>query len=201
MWDIVLSPFSATFNTAIPFPGAFTTSSGIVAIDDSTLIAVDDSVSPQDIVELALDCNVTPPAFTSTVQFGLQVDRTAIGNMLYTTGDKLLVINIDTVSGDNYITQYNYVTGVIELDLNIGSIAAVTIHECNCDIFVIDTNNDIYIVSATSITFSGNTDPEGVSFISATQLRSCVPTPLIEPTTTTTSTSSSSTTTTTTTIP
>ncbi len=198
MWDITLSPFNATFNTAIPFPGAFTTSSGIVAIDDSTLIAVDDSASPQDIVELVLDCNVTPPAFTSTVQFSLQVDRTAIGNMLYTTGGKLLVINIDTISGDTYITQYDYATGVIELDLNIGSIAAVTIHECECDIFVIDTNNDIYIVNDTSITFSGSTDAEGTPFISATQLRSCVPTPLIEPTTTSTS---SSTTTTTTTTP
>jgi len=199
MWDISLSPFSATFNTAIPFPGGFTTSSGIVAIDDSTLIAVDDSASLQDVVELVLDCNVTPPAFTSTVQFSLQADRTAIGNMLYTTSNRLLVINIDTISGDNYITQYDYATGVIELDLNIGSIAATTIHECNCDIFVIDTNNDIYIVSATSITFAGTTDPEGIPFVSATQLRSCVPSSLVEPTTTTTSTSSSTTTTTTTT--
>ena len=198
MWDITLSPFSATFNTAIPFPAGFTTSSGIVAIDDTTLIAIDDSVSPQDVVELTLDCNVIPPAFTSTVQFSLQTDRTAIGNMLYTTGGKLLVINIDTISGDYYITQYDYATGVIELDLNIGSITATTIHECECDIFVIDTNNDIYIVNTTSITFAGSTDPEGVPFISATQLRSCVPSSLIEPTTTSTS---SSTTTTTTTTP
>ena len=195
MWDITLSPFSATFNTAIPFPIGFTTSSGIVAIDDSTLIAVDDSVSPQDIVELILDCNVTPPAFTSTVQFSLQVDRTAIGNMLYTAEGKLLVINIDTISGDTYITQYDYATGAIELDLNIGSIAATTIHECGCDIAVIDTNNDIYFITPTSVTFVGIADPEGVPFISATQVRSCVPNSLI------TTTTSSSTTTTTTTIP
>ena len=199
MWDITLSPFSATFNTAIPFPGAFTTSSGIVALNDTTLVAIDDSASPQDVVELVLDCNVVPPAFTSTVQFSLQVDRTAIGNMLYTTGGKLLVINIDTISGDTYITQYDYATGVIELDLNIGSISAVTIYECECDIFVIDTNNDIYLISSTSTTFVGTTDPEGIPFISATQIRSCVPSSLIEPTTTTTSSSSSTTTTTTTT--
>jgi hypothetical protein len=186
------------FNTSISFPIGFTTSSGIVALDDSTLIAIDDSASPQDVVELVLDCNVTPPSFTSTVQFSLQTDRTAIGNMLYTTSGKLLVINIDTVSGDTYITQYDYATGVIELDLNIGSITATTIHECGCDIFVIDTNNDLYLITTTSVTFVANTDPEGIPFISATQLRSCVPTPLIEPTTTSTS---SSTTTTTTTTP
>lgn len=48
-WDITLAPFTATYNTSIPFPVGFTTSSGIIAINDETLIAIDDSVSPPNV--------------------------------------------------------------------------------------------------------------------------------------------------------
>jgi hypothetical protein len=199
MWDITLSPFSATFNTAIPFPIGFTTSSGIVALNDTTLIAIDDSVTPQDVVELVLDCNVTPPAFTATVQFSLQADRTATGNMLYTTGGKLLVINTDTISGDNYITQYDYATGVIELDLNIGTIAATSIYECNCSIFVVEADGTRYIIEGISPYELVETTVIEVSPMSATQIATCVPSSITDNSNVTTSTSS--TTTTTTTIP
>jgi hypothetical protein len=175
MWDITLSPFSATFNTAIPFPAGFTTSSGIVALNDTTLVAIDDSVSPQDVVELVLDCNVNPPAFTATVQFSLQTDRTAIGNMLYTTGGKLLVINTDTISGDNYITQYDYATGVIELDLNIGAIAPTSIYECDCSIFVVEADGTRYIIGGISPYELVETSSIEVLPISAAQIVTCVP--------------------------
>ena len=201
MWDITLSPFSATFNTAIPFPVGFTTSSGIVALNDTTLVAIDDSASPQDVVELVLDCNVTPPAFTSTVQFSLQTDRTAIGNMLYTTGGKLLVINTDTISGDNYITQYDYATGVIELDLNIGAIVPTSIYECNCSIFVVEADGTRYTIEGISPYELVETTTIEVSPMSATQIATCVVSSITDNaniTTTTTSTSSTTTTTTTT---
>jgi hypothetical protein len=200
MWDIVLSPFSATFNTVIPFPGGFTTSSGIVALNDTTLVAIDDSASPEDVVELTLDCNVTPPAFTSTVQFSLQVDRTAIGNMLYTTGGDLIVINQDTITSDYYLTQYNYDTGVIELDLNIGSsVIPTSIFQCECLIYITDNSNNVYVVNPDNVTPILNAGVTSEIIDSAAQVVSCISTSLIEPTTTTTSTSSSTTTTTTTT--
>jgi hypothetical protein len=201
MWDITLSPFSATFNTAIPFPGAFTTSSGIVALNDSTIVAIDDSASPQDVVELTLDCNVNPPVFTATVQFSLQTDRTAIGNMLYTTGGKLLVINTDTISGDNYITQYNYATGVIELDLNIGAITPTSIYECNCSIFVVEADGTRYTIGGTSPYELVEVNTIDVSPMSATQIATCVPSSITDNANITTTTSTSSTTTTTTTTP
>ncbi len=176
MWDITLSPFSATFNTAIPFPGAFTTSSGIVALNDTTLVAIDDSASPQDVVELVLDCNVNPPTFTSIVQFSLQADRIAIGNMLYTTGDKLIIINKDSVTLDYYITQYDYLTSTIEVDLNVGtSYDLVTLSECNCVIFAGDTSGNLYAVDDL---LSGILLPivgTGLVLESSTQVATCVP--------------------------
>jgi hypothetical protein len=212
-WDITLSPFTATYNTAIPFPGTFTTSSGIVAISDSLIIAIDDSVSPLNVVELEIDNPVGPTSMTLSVQFALQVDRTAIGNMLYTTIGKLIVINQDTVTSDYYLTQYDYATGVIELDLNIGTIAPTSIYECNCSIFVVEADGTRYTVGGVSPYELIETNVIEVSPMSATQVATCVPSSITDNgniTTTTTSTSSttttststsSSTTTTTTTIP
>jgi hypothetical protein len=209
MWDITLSPFSATFNTTIPFPGTFTTSSGIVALNNTTLVAIDDSATPEDVVELTLDCNVNPPVFTSTVQFSLQTDRTAIGNMLYTVASKLIVINQDTVTSDYYLTQYDYATGVIELDLNIGSsIIPTSIFQCECLIYITDNSNNVYVVNPDNATPLLNANITSQIIDSAAQVVSCTSTSLIEPTTTTTSssstttsTSTSSTTTTSTTTP
>jgi hypothetical protein len=200
MWDITLSPFSATFNTAIPFPVGFTTSSGIVALNDTTLVAIDDSVTPQDVVELVLDCNVTPPAFTSTVQFSLQTDRIAFGNMLYTTNGKLIVINSDFMSGDVYLTQYDYSTAVIELDLNLGTIIPTSIYECNCSIFVVEADGTRYTIEGISPYELVETTTIEISPMSATQIATCVVSSITDNANITT-TSTSSTTTTTTTTP
>lgn len=189
-WDIALSPFSAIFNRNITFPVGFTTSSGIVAIDDVTLITIDDSTSPQDVIEM----DVTGLAGVATIMFSLQTDRVAIGNMLYTTEAKLIIINQDTISSDYYITQYDYATSVIEIDLNVGtSYDLVTLSECNCIIFAGDTSGNLYAVdellSGVLIPIFGT----GLILESATQVASCVPQSLnsngnILPTTTTTTT-------------
>ena len=190
-WDITLSPFNATFNTAIPFPGTFTTSSGIVALNDTTLVAIDDFTSPQNVVELVLDCNVTPPSFTSTVQFSLQADRTAIGNMLYTNDGRLIVINQDVVSSDYYLTQYIYSSGIIELDLNIGTIAPSSIFECDCTVYIALPDGTVYGIEKTSpYLLIDATSLDLTSITSAAQISSCVGASLNEsiPTTTTTTT-------------
>ena len=199
-WDITLSPFSATYNTAIPFPGSFTTSSGIVAISDNLIIAVDDSVSPQNVVELEIDNPIGPTSMTLSIQFALQTDRIAFSNMLYTNSGKLIVVNSDFTSGDTYLTQYDYATGVIELDLNIGAIVPTSIYECNCTIYI-TTNLDILyaiektspnsLVEVTTITETG--------LLSATQVAACVGASLTDSVITTTSTTTILVTTTTTT--
>jgi hypothetical protein len=116
----------------------------------------------------------------------------------------LLVINTDTISGDNYITQYDYATGVIELDLNIGTIAPTSIYECNCSIFVVEADGTRYVIEGIAPYELVETNAIDVSPMSATQIATCVPSSITDNanvTTTTTSTSTSSTTTTTTTTP
>ena len=122
--------------------------------------------------------------------------------MLYTTEGKLIVINQDTVTSDYYLTQYDYATGVVGLDLNIGSsIVPTSIFQCDCLIYITDNSNNVYVVNPDNVTTILNISVTSEIIDSAAQVVSCITTSLIEPTTTTTSTSSSSTTTTTTTTP
>lgn len=203
-WDITLNPFTATFNTTIPFPVGFTTSSGIVAIDNSTIVAIDDSVSPQDVVELEIDDPITPMFMTSTIKFALQTDRVAKGNPLYIQTGEIIIINQDSTTYTYYISQYNYSTGVLELDINIGSVEASSLFQCECDIFVTTTSGDLYmIVKAPPYALFYLGSNVGVSNItSATQVATCVTSSITENSniTTTTTTTIAPTTTTTTTI-
>jgi len=197
-WDIALSPFSATYNTIINVPVGYIPGLGIVAKNSGILISTDTGVSPNTVNEL----DITAVTAVATVMFNLQADRTSVGNMLYTTDGKLIVINQDGVTSDYYITQYDYATGTVEVDLNIGSLAVTSLYECNCDIYVTDANGNLYVVIkiAPYVLFDLGVNIGISSISSATQVASCVVSSITD-TTTTTTTSSSSTTTTTTTTP
>jgi hypothetical protein len=194
-WDITLSPFTATYNKSISFPVGFTTASSGVAIDNENVIMINTTPTPQDVVSM----DVTGLVGVATTQFSLQADRVAQGNMLLTIDDKLIVINQDTISSDYYLTQYDYPTGILEIDVNIGDVNAVSLYQCNCSIFVQDELGAVYTVDSNDTLILLNNS--NIPMISATQSRYCVPVSLINNAniTTTTSTSSSTTTTTTTT--
>jgi len=200
-WDIALSPFSATYNMIINVPVTYTPGLGIVAKNSDILISTDIGVSPNTVNEL----DITGITAVDTVMFNLQANRTSTGNMLYTTDSKLIVINQDGTTSDYYITQYDYATGTVEVDLNIGSLAVTSLYVCGCDIYVTDANGNLYtIIKVSPYTLFNLGINIGISSIgSATQVASCVVSSITDDniTTTTTSSSSSSTTTTTTTTP
>jgi hypothetical protein len=188
-WDVILAPFSATFNRNIALPGGFTTSSGIVAINNTTLIAVNDTPSPQKVVEL----DITTLTASLTNKFDLQADRVAIGNPLYTIDGKLMLINQDTITSDYYLSQYDYSTGTLEVDFNMESFAAISIGYCDCVVYVVDGLGRIAIVINTypGHKLANVSPPTGLSMTSFTQPTSCVVTsltgnPLLTTTTSTT---------------
>jgi hypothetical protein len=185
-WDIALSPFSATYNTVINVPVGYSPGYGILAKNSGILISTDTSVSPNTVNEL----DITGATAVATTIFSLQANRESTGNMLYTTDDKLIVINQNTITSDYYITQYNYSTGAIEVDLNIGSVAATSIYECSCEIYVTDASGNLYtIIKVVPYTLFDLGLNIGISSIgSATQVASCVVSSITEITTTTTTT-------------
>ncbi len=184
-WDITLNPFVATFNRNIAFPVGFTTSSGIVAINNTTLIAVNDTLVPQKVVEL----DIIGLTAIDTNQFDLQANREAVGNPLYTTGGKLILINQDTISSDYYISQYDYATGTLEVDDIISLVdygeTPAALSECDCNIYVTSAEGTIYTLNNSYpynvVPYQGLYEVQG-----AAQLTSCVNTGLITTTTTTT---------------
>ena len=175
-WDITTNVFTATFNKSIAYPSGFTTSSGAVALNDDVIIMVNDQNNPQEVVEM----NITSATGVATTMFNLQTDRVAKGNMLYTTNNKFVIINTDSISGDTFITQYDYLTGTIEVDLNIGTIEAKVLYECECVIFVLATNGELYSISTEVPYELVPLVSTSTGIISATQVRTCVPVSLTD---------------------
>jgi hypothetical protein len=202
-WDITLSPFTATYNKSVAFPVGFTTASSGVAIDNENIIMINTTSTPQDVVNM----DITGLTGVATIQFSLQTDRAAQGNMLLTIDDKLIVINQDTILLDYYLTQYDYLTGILEVDINIGDVNVLSLYQCNCSIFINTESGIVYTIDSNDTLIL--VEESDMPAISATQSRYCVPVSLINnaniTTTTTTvmstTTSTSSTTTTTTTTP
>jgi hypothetical protein len=169
-WDITTSPFSAVFNRNITLPVGFTTASGISSLSNTLLIAVDSSVSPQEVVQL----NITTATASSATMFTLQANRVALGNFLYTSSGKLLILNQDSITSAYYLTQYDYPTGTIDLDIDLGSVVPTSIFECNCSIYVVDNTGDAYVIQPAptyALTFTSNF---GIIPNSAAQANTCV---------------------------
>ena len=137
-WDITLTPFSATFNKTFNFPSGFTTISGITAKDDETIIAVNNTGIM--VSEINVETEVLTPKFT------IRENRIAIGNLIYTPTNKLLLINKDTITNVYYLTQYDYLTGTIEYDITISTITPTNLYECNCWLFIIDNVGQSWMV-------------------------------------------------------
>ena len=192
-WDIVLNPFEATTSRTITLPVGFGTTSGIAAKNNVTLIATDNTVSPEEVVEI----DITTTTSTMSTVITLQSNRSAISNPLYTTDGKLIIVNQDSVSSDYYLSQYDYETGTLEVDSNIGTVEGVLLFECDCVIWVMTPSSDTYFVSPdSSYTFIEGSNL-GVSITSGSQIMTCAGQGLTNLTTTTTTSLSTTTTTTT----
>jgi hypothetical protein len=108
--------------------------------------------------------------------------------MLYTTDGKLITINQDIITLVHYITQYDYSTGVMEYDSNIGTFSPTSIFECECSLFLTDAAGKIYIFDRTELSTILEINTLGVPVSYATQVGSCIVSSLINSTTTTTTT-------------
>ena len=196
-WDITLDPFTATYNREIAFPMGYVPGP-ITALNNDVLICVDNASAPTsvDIVEM----NMTDAIGVSTLVFSIP-DITIISNLLYTFEGKLIFANQDLISGDTYISQYDYATTTLELYINIGATIVTSMFECDCAIFFTDDSNITYNIRRESPYDITEVGTITIPIISATQPNTCIPNNLQTTTTSTSSSTTSSTTTTTTTIP
>ena len=172
-WNITLSPFTATFSRLITTP--HTIGSGLGAIDDTTLITTDVSVTPNTVVTL----DITNNTATSTNKFNLvanATNRSVTGDILLTTTNKVIVTN--NVGASKYVTQFSYPTGTVEVDVEIGGTinAAYGLYIENSKIYIINSDGKVYEIGKTSpytLTLVGNT---GVAVNGASQVPSALTT-------------------------
>lgn len=172
-WNITLNPFTATLNRTITLPHNI--GAGLGAIDDTTLIATNVSVFPNTIVTL----DITNNSATSTYKFDLVVggsNRTIAGDLLLTTTNKLITTNY--ASGVTYATQFDYATGTVEVDTNIGGTIGgpFGLYIENNNIYIMNYDGGVYQINKTSpynITLTGST---GLQVSGASQVPSALTT-------------------------
>ena len=199
-WDITMSPFSSTYVEQIALPAGFSTTFGITALDDSTLIGTNTSASPSSIVQIDLvrQTGVATVA-TSTTKITLPISRVMISNVLTVKNqDKVVFVNQDTGSSDYYVSEYFYSTGVLNTEVNIGAVNAVAIMDCACVLYLFTPSGDFKILSPGPNYTVIDGFSIGFNLISASQIPTCSNQGLTNPTTTSTTTGAPTTTTTTT---
>ena len=185
-WDVTLNPFSAVYNRFIDFPLGYVPGSFTV-LNTNTLICVDKANYPTSIDVVEMD--ITGAIGVSSIKFTLpSINITS--NLLYTFDNKLVFANVDLVSGDTYLSQYDYITDTIEISINIGALGSITItsiFECDCAIFFINSDNIVYSIRKESPYDIIEIGSVAIPVASIAQPNSCIPN-YFEPTTTTTTT-------------
>jgi hypothetical protein len=137
-WIITYSPFVAVSSRDILFPTGFnqtgTLPFGIVAKNNTGYKVIGWNSKTSYFSEL--DLSGSTATFIDMFDFGTLSDRSAVGNPLYTTSDKLITINNYKDFSSYYLTQFNYSTGAVEIDINITDSlynpVGLMMPTCNC---------------------------------------------------------------------
>ena len=132
-WNIDTTNWSAVADTDVT-PTAFTSTAGLVAKDDDTLIGIDTSLNS--IVEIDTTTGDV------SVKFTIAAGYTYTTNLLYTLTGKLITVREDTATGDLEYVQWDYDNAVSAPEINF------TITNANFDtcVGIYEQNTDIYII-------------------------------------------------------
>jgi uncharacterized protein (TIGR02145 family) len=157
-YNITLNPWSRTYYRTIIANVQF--GNGLCAIDDTHLISsIQTNSSP--IIKITLN-----PDNTSTVEtlFTLPTGRGIMGDMVYTTNGKIILLSVKTIGTlSHYISQYALINNVwvLEFDKDITSsnLGGVS---------VVMNNGNIYIVGSPNIYKIGTTFPYAITLVNNT---------------------------------
>ena len=131
-WDMIASPFSATFKETFTMTSSSTT--GIIVKDNNTLIAF----TNVNVIEI----NLTSGLPVETVKFALPAGYTFTTNLLYTRTGKLITVGKNGGSGNFHYFEWDYDNAVVTPEINseiINSefVSCRAIMSCDCEITII----------------------------------------------------------------
>jgi len=172
-WIITLSPFTAIFNRTIDIVSPVSIGPGLGAIDNNTLIAVN-TFGTAKVITFDITTNIA----VKTDKFNTILGRNLAGDILLTTTNKVLITNYN--GADNYITQYDYLTGAVDVDILISPTinSPYGIIEDGGNIYILDgsSSNNVYQIDINppyTITLVGDT---GQTIFGGSQVPSCLTT-------------------------
>lgn len=146
------------------------------AIDDYNVLVVD-GIS-QNLKKITLDPNTLLGTSTTIFNFLVnQPNRFHDYDLVYTTFGKILSLNQDNLNpGDFYLTQLDYTTGAVEVDVFLSGITSTpfAILVDNGNLYVVDTVSKVYSVQLTSPYNVTLYQTLGISINSGAQRPSCV---------------------------
>jgi len=135
-YDYINCPFSASFNRIINIPVGTQLGNGLTAINNTTLVSTNGFFMGQSCIQI----DITNTNAVIAIQFPL-TNRAVQGDLVYTTTaqPKLLAL-VGDIAGNTYLSQYDYTTGNLEVDININVISGPF------GLFI--ENGQIYVTSA-----------------------------------------------------
>ena len=123
-YDITLTPWSSSYNRTITLPPNINLGNGISGVpnflninaDNNTqLITTNTNTTPHEIIVLDITFNTA----ISTTVATLPPNRVVSGDLVLTTTGKILLTNYDNTNNNLYLTQYDYNTGLFEVEVDI----------------------------------------------------------------------------------
>jgi len=131
-WDITFEPFSASFNRYITITKY---GSGLCLKDDNTLITSLWTIVISVWVSKIYECDIATGV--ETYKFDLFGERVVTGDYILTTTNKFIILT-GAPDETKYISQYDYNTGNIEIDMSLSP-------SLNLPYGLFVHNNEIYI--------------------------------------------------------
>ena len=144
-YDYTNCPFSATFNRIINIPSPFILGNGLTVKNNTTLLS-----STPVFGSILFEIDITTTNAIINILFPF-TNRFVLGDILYTnTPQPKILATLGDISGNNFLSQYDYNTGNLEVDININSIIGpFGVFIENGQIYVTSAGGEVWNVSLT----------------------------------------------------
>jgi len=208
-WDIIMSPFSSNYVKTITTSNPFDFRTRFISayrdpisglVDPNFLISSSSSTIVPQLTEI-IKINISGLSWTKITLFNWPssiYDNRIIKKLMMTTTNKIIILNYDSLTSDQFITQLEYVGGIwslmLDVNITVSSVTYDTIYQNSSSNYLLSDNipADVYSINNSfSKTFIDQLNISGVYFSS--QDPNCVNNefingPLVTPTPTPTST-------------
>jgi hypothetical protein len=146
-WSITLSPWTSTYVRDITSPGGVTLGDALgtyidpttFVVSNSRLVGINSSSSPQ---QLGL-IDISGPTWVFNSIANLPSNRVVVGDILTTNNARILVSNVDTTTLQNYISQYRFIGGSWQLQIDVPAPQGIGLYQFQNFIYCIDQNSDV----------------------------------------------------------